>query len=388
MRKLLKRLGVTLLALVVIAAALGIWKRDNITRLLAVNSLYSEDRIVGNFSAMRTMFESVDMDGGTPTFFAQGTPLTMPDGYADWLTDRSVTAVVVLNGGEVVHEAYHLGTQEDDLRVSWSVAKSVLSLLMGSLHDEGVIPDLDAQVTQFVPSLSGSAYDGATIRQVLRMSSGVAFDEDYLDPMSDINWMGYVLALGGSMDGFTAGQSGRSGPPGTEWHYVSIDTHVLGMVIRGATGRTIPELVEERIFRPVGLERNPYYITDGHGVAFVLGGLNLTTRDYARIGQLIVQDGAWQGRQIVSPEWVEESTTASAPGGVGYGYQWWLPDNPAPGEVYARGIYGQFLWIDRDRDLVIAVNSGDRQFRDEGVLDSNIAMFRAIAQSANPTPVE
>lgn len=390
MRKWLRRLGFTLLGVLVIAVAFGIWKRDDLRRLMAVNSLFSEELIVGNFSNMRTMFLTAEMNGGDPTPLPQGEPMVMPDGYTDWLADRSVTAVVVLRGGALVHEEYLLGTGENDLRVSWSVAKSVLSILMGTLHDDGTIPDLDAQVTQYAPALRGSAYDGATIRQVLRMSSGVAFDEDYLDPLSDINWMGYVLALGGSMDGFAAGQSARSGTPGTEWRYVSIDTHVLSMVIRGATGRTLPDLVQDRIFRPIGLERDPYYITDGRGVAFALGGLNLTTRDYARLGQVVEQGGEWQGRQIVSAEWLTESTAASAPGDVGYGYQWWLPDNAAPGEVYARGIYGQFLWIDRDRNVVIAVNSGDRQFRGDGVMDSNIAMLRAIAQSANPTltPVE
>ncbi|MCB1407615.1 MAG: serine hydrolase, partial [Rhodobacteraceae bacterium] len=220
---------------------------------------------------------------------------------------------------------------------------------------------------------------------VLQMSSGVAFNEDYFDFWSDINRMGRVLALGGSMDGFSAGQSGRRAPPGTEWHYVSIDTHVLSMVIRGATGRSIPDLVSERLFQPLGLERDPYYVTDGEGVAFVLGGLNLTTRDYARIGQLVAQGGTWQGRQIVSADWIAESTARSAPGDVGYGYQWWLPDDAAPGEVYARGVYGQFIWIDRDRDVVIAVNSADRAFRTEGALDTNIAMFRAIARLADRT---
>lgn len=384
MRKWLKRIGVVLLALVVVAVAVGIWKRDQLTRLMAVGSLFSEDRIVGNFSSMNTVFDSAEMDGGTTIPLPDGTPIDMPDGYDAWVTDRNVTGVVVLRDGALVHEDYFLGTQQDDLRVSWSVAKSVLSLLMGTLHDDGTIPDLDAQVSQYATELRGSAYDGATIRQVLRMSSGVAFDEDYLDRWSDINWMGYVLALGGSMDGFSSGQSGRIGEPGETWRYVSIDTHVLGMVIRGATGRTIPDLVSERVLRPLGLQRDPYYTTDGHGVAFVLGGLNMTTRDFARIGQLVEQGGQWQGQQIVSQDWVTESTAASAPRGVGYGYQWWLPENAAPGEVYARGIYGQFIWIDRDRNVVIAVNSGDRQFRTEGVLDSNIAMLRAIAAGANP----
>jgi len=329
---------------------------------------------------MNTLFHSVTMRGGDAVPFDQGPAANFPDGYAQWLEDRHVTGVVILGNGALQHEEYRLGTTRDDLRISWSVAKSALSMLLGILHEEGVIPDLDAPVTEFARDLRGSAYDGATIRQVLRMSSGVAFDEDYLDFWSDINRMGRVLALGGSMDGFAAGQSARAGAPGETWRYVSIDTHVLSMVIRGATGRTIAELMEEKLFRPIGLESDPYYVTDGHGVAFVLGGLNMTTRDYARLGQLVLQDGVWQGRQIVGADWLAESTVASAPGGVGYGYQWWIPPGAEPGEVYARGVYGQFIWIDRARGVVIAINSADRQFRDPGVMDDNIAMMRAIAR--------
>jgi len=388
MRKWLRRLGVALLVLVVIAVGLGLWKREELTRLLAVNSLFSEDRIVQNFSTMNTMFLTVSMDGGSASPLPTGPAATMPEGYADWTEARNVTAIAVFSGGALVHEDYRLGTGEYDLRVSWSMAKSALSLLMGILNAEGTIPDLDAPVTEFAPQLRGSAYDGASIRDVLTMSSGVAFDEDYLDFWSDINRMGRVLALGGSMDGFAAGQSARRGEPGADWQYVSIDTHVLGMVIRGATGRSIPDLLQDRLFRPLGLEADPYYITDGRGAAFVLGGLNLTTRDYARIGLMVAQNGQWQGQQIVPSAWIDESTTASAPGGVGYGYQWWLPDNAEPGEVYARGIYGQFLWIDRSRDVVIAINSADRQFRADGILDSNIAMMRAIARSVAAEPEE
>ncbi|WP_127105920.1 serine hydrolase domain-containing protein [Pararhodobacter zhoushanensis] len=384
MRKFFKRLGWVVLVLVVLAAAVGFWKREDLTRLMAVNSLFAEDRIVQNFSHMDTLFHSAAMQGGTPSVLPQGTPAQMPEGFDAWQEARHVTATVVLHDGALVYENYRLGTDPQDLRVSWSVAKSALSLLLGTLVADGTIPDLDAPVTQYAPELRGSAYDGASIRNVLNMASGVAFNEDYLDFWSDINRMGRVLALGGSMDGFSAGQTGRIAPPGTEWHYVSIDTHVISMVIRGATGRTIPDLMQERLFIPLGLERAPYYVTDGHGVAFVLGGLNLTTRDYARLGQLVEQGGVWQGRQIIPADWVAQSTAASAPGDVGYGYQWWIPPAAAPGEVYARGVYGQFIWIDRDRNVVIAVNSADRAFREPGVMDANIAMLRAIADSLSP----
>jgi CubicO group peptidase (beta-lactamase class C family) len=159
---------------------------------------------------------------------------------------------------------------------------------------------------------------------------------------------------------------------------------VIGMVIRGATGRDIPSLLSERIIAPLGLEAEPYYLTDGEGVAFVLGGLNPITRDYARFAQMIAQDGVWQGRRILPEGWVADSTTPSAPtapGAIGYGYQWWVPAGAGPGQVMARGIYGQYLYIDQPRGVVIASNAADRAFRDPGVDEANIEIFRLIAES-------
>jgi len=378
MRRVLKLVMWLVVVVALVGAALAFWKREDLVRLMAVNTLFAEDRIVHNFSNMDQLFLHRPLRAGPSDALPRGPEAPMPDGFQAWLEARHVTGVVVLHRGEIVHESYHRGTGESDLRISWSIAKSVLSLVLGTLVADGTIPDLDAPVTRYVPTLRSSAYAAATIRQVAQMASGVAFDEDYLDFWSDINRMGRVLAIGGSMDGFARGQTARRGAPGADWQYVSIDTHVLGMVMRAASGRSVSELVEERLFLPMGLERAPYYVTDGDGVEFVLGGLNMTTRDFARIGLLVAQGGAWQGRQLVPEDWINESTAASAPGGVGYGYQWWLPPDARPGEVYGRGVYGQFLWIDRQRDVVIAVNSADRRFRDPGVLSGTLAMLRAI----------
>lgn len=372
--------------LLVLAAAIGIWKREEITRLMAVNSLFAPDKIVHNFSNMNSMFLSAPLPrgDGPAASLPAGAAMALPAGFDDWAAQRSVTAVVVLQNGMLRHESYYQGTGAEDLRISWSVAKSVLSLLMGIALDQGAIASLDDPVTTYAPQLVGSAYDGATIRNVLNMASGVAFNEDYFDFNSDINKMGRVLALGGSLDDFAAGQKTRLADPGTLWHYVSIDTHVLGMVIRGATGRDIPDLLTEQILGPIGIEADGYYVTDGLGASFVLGGLNLRTRDYARIGQLIAQRGVWNGRQIVPAPWVDAAIAPSAPpadalGTWRYGYQFWIPEGAAVGEVMARGVYGQYLWIDTARGIVIAVNSADIGFNDDGVDAQNAAMFRAMA---------
>jgi CubicO group peptidase (beta-lactamase class C family) len=374
-----------LLAIVVLLAAATIWKWDDIQRLRAVNTLFAEDRIVANFSGMDRLFFHAEIPRGPePPSPLPVRPRPLPV-LSPWVQDRAVTAIVVLHDGAIAYEDYFLGTAPEDRRISWSVAKSLLSALFGILLEEGAISDIDAPVTRYVPALVGTAYDGASIRNVLQMASGVRFNEDYFDFHSDINRMGRVLAFGGSMDRFAASLTERDRPPGVAWQYVSIDTHVIGMVIRGATGRSVIDLMGEKLLQPLRLDSTPYYLTDGRGVAFVLGGLNMTTRDYARFGQLFLQDGAWEGQQIVPHDWVRASTAPTAPtagGATGYGYQWWIPADAADGEFFARGIYGQFIYINRPAGVVIAVNSADRGFGARGAFGQSLDMFRRIATGA------
>lgn len=376
----------TLLILVLIIAGLAIWKREQLTRLVAVNSLFSAEKIVNNFSHMDSMFltRPVSRGSGDISPLPAGPTMDLPDETGPWITDRSLTALVVLKDGQIVAEQYFQGTAPEDLRISWSVAKSFLSALVGILLDEGKIASIDDPVTKYVPSLQGSAYENASLRNVLNMSSGVEFDEDYLDFWSDINKMGRILALGGSMDGFAADLNVSRVAPGTDWQYVSIDTHVIGMVVRGATGRDVPDLLSEKLLAPLGLEAAPYYVTDGYGVAFVLGGLNMRTRDYARFGQLFLQNGRWQDAQIIPESWVEASTQPSAPtqaGDTQYGFQWWIAADAPPGEYFARGVYGQYIYINQPKGVVIAVNSADRKFREAGAFQQNLSAFRAIAEA-------
>lgn len=376
--------GILLLALALGAAA--IWKREQITRLMAVNSLFAEEKIVNNFRHMNTMFLTRQLSRGDSTVstLPKGARARLPAATNDWIKARNVTSLLVLKNGKIVSENYYKGATIDDRHISWSVAKSFLSALFGIVLAEGQIASLDDPVTKYAPSLKSSAYNGVTIRNVLNMASGVRFNEDYLDFKSDINRMGRVLALGWSMDGFAADIIERQYEPGKTWQYVSIDTHVIGMVIRGATGRNIPELLQEKIIIPMGFEAAPYYITDGNGVAFVLGGLNMTTRDYARFGQMFLNGGRWNRKQIVPKDWVQASTRASAPTGAGniqYGHQWWVPAGAVEGEYMARGIYGQYIYVNRPLGVVIATTAADRKFREPGVADENIAMFRKIAKA-------
>ena len=387
MRSFGKWLGRLLLVLILAAAVVGFWKREQIMRLLAVNSLFNAEKIVTNFSNMNAAFLTTPVSRGDGPIspLPHGAEWTSPPPELPaWITDRSVTSLLVMQGGDIRYEEYFLGTTPADRRISWSVAKSFLSSLFGVLMAEGAVTSLDDPVTKYAPKLANTAYDGASIRNVLNMASGVVFDEDYLDKNSDIIRMGRVIALGGTLDDFTASFSETFAAPGTAWQYVSIDTHVVGMIIRGATGRDIPDLLSEKIIAPLGLEQAPYYITDGAGTAFVLGGLNLTTRDYARFGQMILQHGEYNGQQIVPADWIAAATAASAPTKPGdrqYGFQWWSPSDARDGEFFGHGIYGQYIYIDRPKGVVIVSTAADRQFREPGISTGNIEVFRKIAES-------
>jgi CubicO group peptidase (beta-lactamase class C family) len=373
------------LLLVLILSAVALWKREEITRLMAVNSLFDADKIVYNFSHMDEAFLNTPITRGLGNVsdLVNGKSIELPAVVNDWIKARNVTSLIVLKDGQIVYEDYYLGTGADDRHISWSVAKSFLSALVGILLADGTIASIDDPVIKYAPLLKGSAYEAVTLRNVLQMSSGITFDEDYLDKSSDINRMGREIALGRSLDDFAAGLKDSFAKPGTVMQYVSIDTHVISMVVRGATGRSVTDLISEKIVTPLGFEKQPYYITDGEGVAFALAGLNLTTRDYARFGLMVAQDGLYGGQQVVPKAWLRASTRVSAntkSSHQKYGYQWWIPATGATeGEFFAHGIYGQYIYINRLLGVVIASNAADRNFKNDGVGAANIEVMRLIA---------
>ena len=210
-----------LLIFVVALSAMALFKREEITRLLAVNSLFNAEKIVHNFSHMDEAFLNTPIARGQNAVseLPKGNTITLPTGIDDWIKERHVTSLVVLKDGQLVYEDYYLGTSADDLRISWSVAKSFLSALVGILLEEGKIASIDDPIIKYVPALKGSAYETASLRNVLQMSSGVTFDEDYLDKSSDINRMGREIALGGSLDDFAASLKDSFVQPGKEMQY-------------------------------------------------------------------------------------------------------------------------------------------------------------------------
>lgn len=304
-------------------------------------------------------------------------------------------ALLVLKNGALVHELYRLSGGVDVQWISWSVAKSFVSAMVGIALAEGHIRSLDDPISAYVHVEPGSAYDGVSMRHVLQMSSGARWNEDYADPMSDVHRLGATMAGAMTLDAFVATMVAEA-PPGTVCRYNSGDTQALGAVLVNATGQSLTAYMQEKLVEPLGFEHDSYWLVDGEGREMAFGGLNVTARDFAKLGELYRQQGTWQGRQIVPQDWVQASVRADAPHlmpgrpiladhplDLGYGYQWWLPAGDR-GEFSAVGIYNQFVYVDPSRGMTIVKLSANPAYgtsMEESVNREmeNIALLRAIA---------
>ncbi len=392
MSKFLRITGATMFFALMVFALVVAFNHEQASRLYGTMTLFDKGNIVHNFSNMNDIFLSNPVKHSGPIFNFGQSPNDLPKNFIykgetvgtdEYLSRRTTTALLVVKDDNINFEQYYQGTTAEDLRISWSMAKSFTVTLFGIAVHDGLI-DIDAPVEQYLPEMKGSGYEGVPVRDVLQMSSGVLWNEDYGDFYSDINRMGRILAVGGSLDEFTTTLTHEK-PSGQEFHYVSMDTHIISMIARRVTGKSLIAQVEEHIWSKIGMESDAYWITDSKEAEFALGGLNVRTRDYARFGRLYLNNGNWNGEQIVPAEWVKAVTSpASAhnvpgPNKFGYGFQWWLAPDARPGEFFAVGVYGQFIYVNQPENIIIVKNSADRDFMNK--LDSkheSISFFRAI----------
>ncbi|XOV84786.1 MAG: serine hydrolase domain-containing protein [bacterium] len=339
-------------------------------RAAFVASLFTGVEQYRTFNRLKDIFPHHTISASPNPFeFSRGNPISLPTTYVYHGEVRNVTrfldetrtvALLVIKDGNIRYENYWLTGGPDVNWMSMSVGKSFVSALVGIAIDNGLIRSVQDPITDYVPELLGSAYDNVSIRDVLQMSSGARWNEDYSDPDSDIMRYGEVFAGGGSLDDFTASLV-RERQPGTYNYYNSTDTQALGMLLVRATGQSMAAYAQAELWHPLGMANEAYWITDNHGTEMAAGGLQVTARDYAKLGQLYLQKGNWQGRQIVSEQWIADSLTADAPHlqaqanpeyPVGYGYQWWLPVSET-GEFSAIGVYNQFIFVNPAKNSVI-----------------------------------
>ena len=368
-------------------------------RVHKVKTLYDKDKIVYNFLNMDKIFPTREIKASKnpkplkrntktlpETFFFEGEEKNLQECLDYFWSD----GMIVLHKNEMVYENYWLGNNENKRHISWSVAKSFISALVGIAYEEGLIDSLYDPVTKYLDDFKETGYDDVTIKDILQMSSGVLFNEDYADYDSDINRFGRAVATGTSMRDFSKTLT-REREPGTYMHYVSINTQVLGFLLQEVTNKSISQYLYDKIWNPLGMEDSAYFILDDVKDEFALGGLNATLRDYAKFGLLYLQNGRWNDNQIISKQWIEDShstdgihlvpgerETSSNP--WGYGYQWWVPGFPDT-DYTASGVYNQYIYIDPLSEIVIAKTSSNYKYTSELQMskDMHMAMFRAIA---------
>ncbi|MGK2927940.1 MAG: serine hydrolase domain-containing protein, partial [Lysobacterales bacterium] len=297
----------------------------------------------------------------------------------DVLALNRVSGLLIVQGGAIRVEKYLLGNDERTRWMSMSVVKSMTAMLVGAAIQDGLIESIDAPVVRYLPRFAGSAYDGVTIRQLLMMASGVAWNETYTDPQSDRRRMleaqisqkpGAILDLMAALP--------RAAEPGTRWNYSTGETQLVGALVQAATGKPVADYLAEKLWRPLGMEADAsWWLDSPDGLEIGGSGLSATLRDYARFGLFLLHDGVIDGKRVLPEGWVTVAGSRKMINGesVDYGYMLW----PLHDRSYAAiGIFGQFVFVDPDRELVVAMWSAQsKPVGKEGV--DEYAFFEALS---------
>lgn len=303
-----------------------------------------------------------------------GLPVTTMDGRAvtfeRMLAETYADGIVVLHRGRLVFERYFGALKPHKQHIAMSVTKSFTGTLAGMLVADGAI-DPKAPVTHYVPELKASAFGDASVRQVMDMTTGLAYTEVYTDTNSDVWALRRANGMAPPLPGVPQPSLldylttiGKAGEHDRAFAYKTVNTDVLAWIIRRASGTALSDLLSERIWQPMGAEEDAYYHVDRLGIESGGGGLNTTTRDLARFGEVMRNRGTYNGRRIFPESVAEDITCGGDPAkfvpagyatlpGWSYRNQWWI-SHDAHGTYMARGVYGQSLYVDPRAEVVIA----------------------------------
>ena len=392
-----------LVLLTIIALIMIFMYKDLYTRVTVIGTLFSGEEQYENLNRFYKFIDSSTLSpSSNPLNFKSSKTISLPAsfifndaviGTENFLQRTDTSALLILQNGRIQFEKYWLTGGENVQWMSMSVAKSFISALVGIAIRDGHINNIEEAISDYVPELKNSPYNNVRIKDVLQMSSGASWNEDYSDPESDINRWAKIFALGGSFDEFIQTLS-YDFKPGTRNHYNSMDTQALGMLVNRATGKTITNYMTEMLWHPMGASNEGYWLLDSEGMEMAFAGLNITARDYAKFGELYRLDGKLNGQQIVPKSWVKDSITPDGPHltpgdnplsdyPLGYGYQWWVPGGDK-GEFMAIGVYNQMIYVAPESNMVIVKLSANSSYGTDEDTDmaselETIEFFRAIA---------
>ena len=297
----------------------------------------------------------------------------------EYMADQRLAGLVVLQDGKIRLEEYRMDFDKDDRWTSFSVAKSLVSTLVGAAIKDGFIESLDDPLTDYIPELAGSGYDGVTVEQLLTMTSGVKWNEDYEDKNSDVARFNTTKSKDG-VDPVILYMKTlvNEAEPGTRWQYNTGETNLIGVLVAKATGKSLSEYLSEKVWKPYGMTQDAVWILNDGGRE--IGGccISATTRDFALFGQFAMNGGVIDGKSVVPEGWFARAGTKQAEidqPGAGYGYQWWTFDD---GSFAAQGIFGQGIFVDPKRNLVIAGNGNWPRATPDDKKAGRDAFYRAV----------
>lgn len=305
-------------------------------------------------------------------------------GTEAFMEDTRTLAMAAVKDDVIKYENYFFGGDEDTLFSSNSIGKSFVSALMGIAVSEGYVDSVEDPVGKYIPEFAGTKLENIPIRACLKMASGINFDEDR--DMSGFS----MRTLMGTPAMKVIAEYGIQEEPYVYRRYLSINTEILGQVIVNATGRSLAEYMEEKLWKRIDPAHDAYW-TLSNGTELAMGGLSISLRDYARFARLYLNEGAYNGQQILDKEWVRDSmdireeyakpgANHDAGNAIGYGYQWWIPEGNQ-GEFMAIGVYGQWIYVNPAKNVIIVKTSADPDFMEEGYELKHVEFFRAIADA-------
>ena len=379
----------------VIAAGLGVgwFTVDKDTRNLIANMPTDRNVLFWSIPQRDAAFRAMDAlpvlakvnvieAGDTVHALPKGQPLTIA-GVDNYMKDQRTAGLVILQDGKIRFEKYGLDFNAQGKWTSFSVAKSFTSTLVGTAIKDGYIKNIDDKVSDYIPDLKGSAYDDVSIKQLLTMTSGVRWNEDYEDKNSDVARFNEQKPEPGiDITVSYMKKLPREAPPGEKWVYKTGETNLIGVLVSSATGKTLSEYLSEKIWKPYGMEQDASWLLGATGHEISGCCIQASTRDFARFGEFI-RSGAMIGdKSVLPPDWLAPATSKQAEIGVpgkGYGYQWWTYDD---GSYAAQGIFGQGIFIDPKRKLVIASNSNWPKATDPDTVGQQREDFYRLVQAA------
>jgi CubicO group peptidase (beta-lactamase class C family) len=390
MKTTFKTVALALAGVLLAAGTAGWFSLDRETRGLLATVPTNRDLLFWNQAQRDAAFRALDRlpvlakarvvaAGPSPSPLPPGPPLAGLD-VDGFMANQRSAAVLVLHDGRLRLERYGLDFDAQGRWTSFSVAKSATAMLVGAALRDGHIRSMDDKVSTYLPQMKGSAYDDVSIRQLLTMTSGVRWNEDYADPASDVARFNNHRPEDG-VDALVSylRRLPRAAPAGTRWNYSTGETNLVGLLVSEATGRPLADYLSEKVWVPAGMEQQATWILSRSGREISGCCLQAAARDFARLGQFVLDGAQVQGRPIVPDGWLAEATstrTGIGRPGYGYGYQWWTHDD---GSVEAKGIFGQGLFLDPKRRLVVAVNANwAGGARDPAAYPQREAFYRAV----------